>query len=96
MLTLDLSFAPPRKLELGVDELRCRIYRWCPECVVVECNCGKMKTFSRSELIKAESACECGTDNTTRVREDVVLELADEDYEVHHHPWRYWHPRVAA
>jgi hypothetical protein len=31
------------------------------------------------------------------VREEVVLELLDEDYdEVHHHPWRYWHPpRIA-
>jgi hypothetical protein len=22
----------------------------------------------------------------------VVLELLDKDYEVHHHPWRHWHP----
>jgi hypothetical protein len=69
-----------------------RIYHWCPECVVVECKCGKRKTLSRSELIKAEPECECGTDNTASVREEVVLELLDEDYEVHHHPWRYWHP----
>ena len=23
-----------------------RTYRWCPECVVVECKCGKRKTIS--------------------------------------------------
>ncbi len=69
-----------------------RIYRWCPERVVVECKCGKRNTLSRSGLIKAKSACECGADNTSSVREEVVLELVDKDYEVHHHPWRYWHP----
>jgi hypothetical protein len=68
-----------------------RIYRWCPECVVVECKCGKRKTLGRSDLIKAKPACECGTENTASVREEVVLELLDKDYEVHHHPWRYWH-----
>jgi hypothetical protein len=68
-----------------------RVYRWCPECVVVECKCGQRKTLSRSDLIKAEPACECGKDNTASVREEVVLELVDEDYEGHHHPWRYWH-----
>jgi hypothetical protein len=69
----------------------CRIYRWCPECVVVECKCGKRKTLSRSELIRAKSACECGMDDTASAREEVVLELMDEDYELHHHPWRYFH-----
>jgi hypothetical protein len=69
-----------------------RIYRWCPECVVVECKCGKRKPLSRSALINDEPACECGKDNAANVREEVVLELVDEDYEAHHHPWRYWHP----
>lgn len=69
-----------------------RIYRWCPECVVVECKCGKRKTLIRSELIKAKPACECGKDNAADIREEVVLELMDEHYEAHHHPWRYWHP----
>jgi hypothetical protein len=68
-----------------------RIYRWCPECVVLECKCGKRKTLSRSDLIKANPDCECGADNTASVRAEVVLELLDKDYEAHHHPWRYWH-----
>ena len=68
-----------------------RIYRWCPECVVLECTkCGKKMTLTRSELIHTHPDCECGKGYTARVREEVVLELLDEDYEEHHHPWRYW------
>ncbi len=63
-----------------------KIYHWCPECVVVECKCGKRKTLSWSDLIKDKPACECGADNTASVREEVVIELLDKDYEVHHHP----------
>jgi hypothetical protein len=69
-----------------------RTYIWCPESVVLECKCGKRMTLTRSELIKNKPACECGTDNTASVREEVILKkLVDEDYEAHHHPWRYWH-----
>jgi hypothetical protein len=67
-----------------------RVYSWWPESVVVECKCGKRKTLTRSELIDAKPECECGMDHTGSVREEMVLELMDEDYEVHHHPWRYW------
>jgi hypothetical protein len=66
-----------------------RIYSWCPECVVVECKCGKRRTLTRSALIEVKPDCECGADNTASVREEVVLELFDEDYEAHHHPWHY-------
>jgi hypothetical protein len=68
-----------------------RTYIWSPECVVVECKCGKSKTLKRSELIDANPDCECGMDQPASVREEMVLEMVDEDYEVHHHPWRYWH-----
>ncbi|MBA3474510.1 MAG: hypothetical protein H0T57_15040 [Rubrobacter sp.] len=66
-----------------------RSYSWCPECVVVECKCGKRVTLTRSELIDTMPDCECGLDHTASVREEMVLELLDEDYEDHHHPWRY-------
>jgi hypothetical protein len=75
-----------QEMELG------RIYHWCPESVVVECKCGKRLTLKRADLIDAEPDCECGMDQTASVREEVVIELLDEDYEFHHHPWRYWHP----
>jgi hypothetical protein len=66
-----------------------RIYSWCPECVVVECKCGKRRTLTRSALIEVKPDCECGMDHAGNVREEVVLELLDEDYEAHHHPWHY-------
>ena len=75
-----------QELEFG------RTYRWCPECVVLECTkCAKQMTLTRTELIDTMPDCECGLDHTARVREEMVLELLDEDYEAHHHPWRYWH-----
>ena len=68
-----------------------RLYRWCPECVVVECKCGRRMPLTRSDLIDAGAECECGTEHTDSVREELVIQLLDEDYEAHHHPWRYWH-----
>jgi hypothetical protein len=70
-----------------------RIYRWCPEYVVLECTkCAKKMTLTRSELIDTQPDCECGKGHTARAREEVVVHLLDEDYEAHQHPWRYWHP----
>jgi hypothetical protein len=67
-----------------------RTYRWCPECVVLECTkCGKQMTLTRSELINTQPDCECSRGHTARVREEVVIHLVDEDYEAHHYPWRY-------
>ena len=76
-----------------VQEMRfVPIHRWCPECVVVECKCGKSMSLTRSDIIGIGPDCECGMDYTASVREEVVFHLLDEDYELHHHPWRYWHP----
>ena len=48
-----------------------KVYRWCPESVVVECNCGKRATFSTSSV----SACSrCGEDHV-----DIVGEVLEED-----------------
>jgi len=69
-----------------------RTYIWCPESVVVECDaCGKRTTLKRAELISSGFDCQCGKDNAASIREEVVLQLIDEDYEANHHPWRYWH-----
>jgi hypothetical protein len=68
-----------------------RLYRWCPESVVIECKCGKRMTLNRADLIDAEPDCECGMDHTASLREEVVIQLLDEEYEAHYHPWRYWH-----
>jgi hypothetical protein len=67
-----------------------RTYIWCPESIVLECTkCDKKMTLTRSELIATQPECECGRGHTARVREEVVLEMMDEDYEAHHHPWHF-------
>ena len=67
-----------------------RTYTWCPESVVLECSkCAKKMTLTRSELIHTHPECECGRGHTALVREEIVIQLVDEEYEAHHHPWRY-------
>jgi hypothetical protein len=69
-----------------------RIYRWSAEQVVFECKCGKKITLKRAEIIGSDvSSCECCKDNTARIREELIFQLLDEEeeYEAHHHPWRY-------
>jgi hypothetical protein len=44
-----------------------KIYHWCPECVVVECKCGKGKTLTRSDLIKIKPDGKCGVGHTLSV-----------------------------
>jgi hypothetical protein len=66
------------------------IYKWYPEWVV-ECKCGRRMQLKRSDRIGAGADCECGMEHTDSVREELVIQLLDEDYEAHHHPWRYWY-----
>ena len=69
-----------------------RDYKWSPEQVILECSkCAKRTTHKRSEIIGSEAtSCECGKDNTARIREELVFQLIDEeDYEAHHHPDRH-------
>jgi hypothetical protein len=69
-----------------------KVYRWCPGCVVVECECGKNPTLTASK-----AACgECGADHQAIVEE--VLETLpedDEEEEVIEHPWRSLRPYYA-
>jgi hypothetical protein len=41
-----------------------RAYIWCPECVVVGCDCGEMLVLTASE-----GECGCGADHRALVRE---------------------------
>ena len=67
-----------------------RIYRWCPEQVVLECGaCGTRRTFKRSSLIASLANCECGARCSASVREELIVEKLAEDKYIH--PWRYWH-----
>ena len=57
-----------------------RVYRWRPEQVTVECDCGE-----RAILTASEATCRCGVDHTAAIREETVVCSEDETL----HPWRY-------
>jgi hypothetical protein len=65
-----------REVEFGT------VYRWCPECVVIECDCGE-----RAALTGSDTVCECGAEHAGVLREesDTAEKLEDEEL----HPWRY-------
>ncbi len=68
-----------------------RVYRWCPERLVVECDCGQQMILKRTDLISSgATTCECGADHAGTIRKELVLQPSDEDHEAVHHPWRYW------
>ena len=58
------------------------VYRWCPECVVVECYYGERQTLTHSQ-----STCPaCGADHASIVREELAARrVGDETI----HPWHY-------
>ena len=56
------------------------VYRWCPESVVIECDCG-----GRASLSASRTACaECEADHEAITEE--VLDIRQEDKV--NHPWR--------
>ncbi len=58
------------------------VYKWSPECLVVECGCGKRLTLTR-----LMATCrECGADHTAVVREELAGQCSDDEGL---HPWRY-------
>jgi ribosomal protein S27AE len=64
------------------------LYRWCPESVVIECECGE-----RATLAASRSACgECGADHEAIIEE--VLNVRQEDKV--EHPWRSVRPSCYA
>jgi hypothetical protein len=63
-------------MELG------KVYRWRPESVLVECECGEQTT-----LIDSETTCVWrGADHATTIREELAT-LRPEDEAAH--PWHY-------
>ena len=49
-------------------------YIWCPECVVVECDCGE-----RPVLTASLSTCGCGAEHAALVREELASRLSSEE-----------------
>jgi hypothetical protein len=54
-------------------------YVWCPECVVIECDCGERLVLSVSL-----TTCGCGADHATLVREELAFRRSSEEVS---HPW---------
>ena len=66
-----------------------RVYRWCPERVLIECGCGRRSAYKGGTLIVSVIACECLRDNTADIRAELlVAQPPEEKYEALH-PWRY-------
>jgi hypothetical protein len=55
------------------------IYVWCPEGVVVECDCGERPVLSASETL-----CSCGADHAALVGEELSSRRSSEEAS---HPW---------
>ena len=63
-----------------------KVYRWCPETVVVECTCGEQLT-----LTAFKTACpEYGADHAAIV-EEMLLARPEDKGEL---PWRYLQPHT--
>ena len=61
-----------------------KVYRWCPECVVIECVCGEKPTLTSSRV-----SCECGADHASVVREELTFRPPKDEATLH--PWRFYH-----
>jgi hypothetical protein len=66
-----------------------KAYVWCPECVMVECDCGETLILTVSETV-----CWCGTDHEALVRETTAFGQPQAEAL---HPWdreyREWRER---
>lgn len=58
-------------------------YVWCPECVVVECDCGERPVLSASGTV-----CGCGTDHAALVRGMLASRRAPHPWDAEYHEWR--------
>jgi hypothetical protein len=58
-------------------------YIWCPECVVVGCDCGERPVLSASETV-----CGCGTDHAALVREGLASQKAPHPWDAEYDEWR--------
>ena len=72
-----------------------RVYNWCPESAVVECDCGESTIFKTSTLTSSVAVCECGADHMAGLQEELQSHQPEElgqkleDHEAIHHPWRH-------
>ena len=60
-----------------------KVYKWCPECVVVECVCGE-----ELSLTSSRTTCECGADHANVIGEELAFRQSKDEAALH--PWRLW------
>ncbi len=62
-------------------------YAWCPDCVVIECECGERLT-----LIPSQFRCRCGADHRSLFQEELdsrrLSEEASRPWDEEYHEWR--------
>ena len=66
-----------------------RMYRWCPECLLVKCDCGETTTLGDSDTTCAW----CGVDHTSIIQEMLVPQWLEDEAV---HPWHYARAREEA
>ena len=73
-----------------------RVYKWCPDSAVAECDCGERFIFKISTLTKSIAVCECGADHMVGFQggyqshqPEVLGRMLEKDHEAIHHPWRH-------
>jgi hypothetical protein len=60
-----------------------RVYRWCPECVDIECECGERLPLT---AYSTATCPRCGVNHAATLLEELTVErLEDQTL----HPWRY-------
>jgi hypothetical protein len=72
-----------------------KVYIWCPETIVIECECEEKLTLSGSKKAYCKAYCtECGADHQAIVQEALGAhyEEDEDDEEIVSHPWRSPHP----
>ena len=60
-----------------------RVYRWCPERVDIECECGERLD---SNAVSTTVCPRCGTNHAATIREELTPGCSDDQAL---HPWRY-------
>ena len=60
-----------------------QVYKWRPERIVVECQCGQRLSLTASTT----SCTECATDHELAVKEASKMDGCQSDHTLH--PWRY-------
>ena len=58
-------------------------YVWCPECVVVECDCGERPVLSASQTI-----CDCGADHVALIWKVLASQRAPHPWDAEYDEWR--------